>query len=177
MTRRDRLLRLTIAALCLALAFVLPFFTGQIPEIGSMLCPMHLPVLLAGFLAGPVWGLAVGAVAPLLRSLTLGMPPLFPVATAMALELCVYGAVAGLLHRLLPRRRPYVYLSLLVAMLAGRAVWGLAMLVFLGASGGAFTLSAFLAGAFVNAVPGIVLQLILVPLLVFLVEELLKKAR
>ena len=174
MARRDRLLRTTLAALCLALCYVLPFLTGQIPEIGGMLCPMHLPVLLCGFLSGWPWGLAVGACAPLLRSLTLGMPPLFPTAVAMAVELAVYGAATGLLHRYLPKKRPYVYLSLVLAMLAGRAAWGLTMLALLGITGGAFTFSAFLAGAFVNAIPGIAVQIVLVPLLVMTLEGPIK---
>ena len=136
-----------------------------------MLCPMHLPVLLCGFVCGWPWGLAVGVIAPLFRSLTLGMPPLFPTALSMALELAAYGAVAGLLHRILPRKKPFIYLALLIAMLAGRIVWGGAMFLFLGISGGAFTLSAFWAGAVVNAIPGIIVQLVLVPILVMVIEH------
>ena len=160
-----------ISALMLAMAYVLPFMTGQIPEVGSMLCPMHIPVLLCGFICGWPWGLAVGIAAPLFRSLTLGMPPIFPTAVCMAFELAVYGAIAGLMHRLLPKKRGYIYLSLLVAMLAGRIVWGIAMLVCLGITGGTFTFSAFIAGAITNAVPGIILQIILIPLLIMLIER------
>jgi LytS/YehU family sensor histidine kinase len=162
---------MTLAALFLAMAFVMPYLTGQIPEIGAMLCPMHLPVLLCGFLCGPLWGGVVGGVAPLFRSVTLGMPPLFPAAVAMAFELLTYGAVSGLMHRLLPKKRPCVYLSLLVAMIAGRLVWGIAMLVCLGIRGGGFTLSAFLAGAVTNALPGIAVQIVLVPLLVMVLTD------
>ena len=159
---------MTLAALFLAMAFVMPYLTGQIPEIGAMLCPMHLPILLCGFLCGPLWGGVVGCVAPLFRSVTLGMPPLFPSAVAMAFELLTYGVISGLMHRLLPKKRPYVYLSLLAAMIAGRLVWGLAMLVCLGIRGGGFPLSAFLAVAVTNALPGIAVQLLLVPPLVML---------
>ena len=171
MKQRRLTLKMIISALMLALAYVLPFLTGQIPEVGSMLCPMHIPVLLCGFICGWPWGLAVGFTAPLLRSLTLGMPPLFPSAVCMAFELAVYGAIAGLMHRLLPKKRGYIYLSLLVAMLAGRIVWGIAMLVCLGITGGTFTFSAFIAGAITNAVPGIILQIILIPLLIMLIER------
>jgi LytS/YehU family sensor histidine kinase len=149
----------------------MPFLTGQIPEIGSMLCPMHLPVLLCGFICGPVWGGVVGFVAPLFRSLTLGMPPLFPTALCMALELAAYGAVSGLLHKLLPKKKPYIYCSLLAAMISGRLIWGAAMFIFVGASGGNFTLTAFLAGAITNAIPGIIVQIALVPLLVMLLDN------
>jgi LytS/YehU family sensor histidine kinase len=171
MKNRERILKMTLAALFLAMAFVMPYLTGQIPEIGAMLCPMHLPVLLCGFLCGPLWGSVVGGVAPLFRSVTLGMPPLFPAAVAMAFELLTYGAVSGLMHRLLPKKRPCVYLSLLVAMIAGRLVWGIAMLVCLGIRGGGFTLSAFLAGAVTNALPGIAVQIVLVPLLVMVLTD------
>ncbi len=171
MKLRNNLFKLVLSAFFLALAYVLPFFTGQIAEIGAMLCPMHLPVLLCGFLCGWPWGLVVGLVAPLFRALTLGMPALFPTAVCMALELAAYGAVSGLLHRLLPPKKPYVYLSLIAAMLLGRFVWGGAMFLFLGISGGAFTLAAFLAGAFTNAIPGIILQIVLVPVLVMLLDN------
>ena len=154
----------------LALAYVMPFLTGQIPEIGSMLCPMHLPVLLCGFICGWPWGLTVGFVAPLLRSLTLGMPPL-PSAICMAFELAAYGAVSGLMYKLLPRKKIYIYLSLLVSMIIGRIVWGVAMLVYLGVSGGTFTFAAFIAGAVTNAIPGIIVQIILVPVFVMLLDN------
>ena len=175
MKKHNEILRMVLAALCLALAYVMPFLTGQIHEIGSMLCPMHIPVLLCGFLCGWPWGLAVGLIAPLFRSFTLGMPPLYPTAICMSLELAVYGAMSGWLHRRLPRKKPYIYLSLLVAMLAGRLIWGGAMFVCLGIDGGQFTMAAFLAGAVVNAVPGIVAQIVLIPVLVMAADRWLAK--
>lgn len=171
MNNHNKLLKLILAALFLALAYVMPFLTGQIPEIGSMLCPMHLPVLLCGFICGPVWGVAVGFTAPIFRSLTLGMPPIFPTAVCMAFELAAYGAVAGFMHRLLPRKKPYIYCSLLAAMIAGRLIWGAAMFICVGAGGGSFTFAAFLAGAVTNAIPGIIVQIILVPLIVMLLDN------
>ena len=171
MNKQNHVKKLVLAGLFLALAFVLPFLTGQIPEIGSKLCPMHIPILLCGFICGPQWGLAVGFTAPLLRSLTLGMPILFPSALCMAFELAVYGLVAGLAHKLLPRKKFFIYLSLLLSMIAGRLVWGVAMFICLGSTGGTFTAAAFLAGAFTNAVPGIIVQLILVPLTVMAIEK------
>ena len=171
MTSRNKLHKMVLAALFLALAYVMPFLTGQIPDIGSMLCPMHLPVLLCGFICGWPLGLLVGFVAPLLRSLTLAMPPLFPTAVCMAFELAAYGAMAGLSRRLLPKKKPYIYCSLLVAMIVGRLVWGASMLVCTGIQGADFTLSAFLAGAILNALPGIVLQIVLIPVLVMVLEH------
>ncbi len=163
--------KLVVAAMCLALALVLPFLTGQIREIGSMLCPMHLPVLLCGFLCGWPWGLAVGVVAPLLRSVLFGMPPMFPIAVSMAVELAVYGFLTGFVSAKLPRKIGWLYVALVVAMLGGRAAWGLARLVLAGLSGGSFTMAMFLAGAFTTAIPGIIVQLILVPALVVAVRR------
>jgi predicted membrane protein len=172
MKNNKNLLKMTLSALFLALSFVLPYLTGQIPEIGAKLCPMHLGVLLCGFVCGPVWGASVGFVAPLLRSLlTGGFPPLFPTAVCMAFELAAYGAVTGLLHRLLPQKKPYIYCSLLSAMIIGRVVWGGAMFVCTGINGGVFTFELFLAGALTNAIPGIIIQLVLVPVLVMLIER------
>lgn len=166
--KNNKILKLAFASVFLALAYVLPFLTGQIQEIGSMLCPMHIPVLLCGFICGWPWGLMVGVVAPLLRSLTLGMPPLFPQAICMAFELAAYGAVAGLMHKILPPKKIYVYGSLLTAMAVGRIVWGVAMYVCMNINGGAFTFAAFVSGAITNAIPGIILQLVLVPVIVML---------
>lgn len=163
--------RLTFSALMLALAFVLPFFTGQIPQIGAMLCPMHLPVLLCGFVCGWPWGLAVGAAAPLLRSLTLGMPPLFPTALCMSFELAAYGAAAGLLMRRLPQRRGSLYAALLLTMVFGRLVWGAVRWLCVGLGADAFGMAAFWAAAVTNALPGIALQLVLIPPLVTLLEQ------
>lgn len=169
--KKNNLLKMVLTALFLALAYVMPFITGQVPEIGAMLCPLHIPVLLCGFICGWPWGLTVGIIAPLFRSLTLGMPPLIPTAVCMAFELAAYGAVAGMMHRMLPRKKPYIYCSLLTAMLVGRIIWGIAMVVVMGISGGTFTFAAFIAGAFTNAIPGIIVQLVLVPVLVMILEN------
>ena len=163
--------RMTYSALCLALALVLPFLTGQIPQIGSALCPMHLPVLLCGFLCGWPWGLAVGFIAPLLRSVIFGMPPMIPTALAMAFELAVYGGMAGFLHRKLPRRKGISFAVLILSMIAGRVAWGAVRVILAGLSGSDFTWGLFLSGAVADAVPGIILQLILIPVLVNAMER------
>ena len=166
-----RVRRLTYAGLCLALALVLPFLTGQIPQVGSALCPMHIPVLLCGFLCGWPWGLAVGFIAPLLRSVLFGMPPMIPGAVAMAFELATYGAVAGSLYRKLPKTIPGIYASLLAAMICGRVVWGIARLILAGVQGNGFTFAMFLSGAITTAIPGIIVQLILIPVIVKAMED------
>ncbi len=163
--------RLTYSALYLAIAIVLPFVTGQIPEIGSMLCPMHIPALLCGFMCGWPWGLAVGFIAPLLRSVIFGMPAMFPGAVAMAFELAVYGGTAGLLYRMLPRKKWIIYIVLIVSMIAGRVVWGIVRMILAGLSGGSFTWALFIAGAVTNAIPGIIMHLVLIPLLVIVMDR------
>ena len=169
--KNNKILKMVLAALFLAIAYVLPFFTGQIPEVGAMLCPMHIPVLLCGFICGWNWGLLVGFIAPLLRSVALAMPPMFPTAICMAFELATYGAIAGIMHKKLSSKKWYVYLSLIIAMIVGRIVWGGAMYICMGIKGGAFTLAAFFAGAITNAIPGIIVQLVLIPIIVIMLEK------
>ena len=169
MNKKNR--RLAYSALFLALALVLPFLTGQIPTIGKALSPMHIPVMLCGFLCGPLWGAAVGAVAPLLRSVLFGMPAMFPGGVAMTFELTTYGILSGWLYRLLPRKPWSIYVSLLVAMVCGRLVWGAARFALAGLSGSEFPFSAFLAGAVTGAIPGIILHIVLIPLLVMGLER------
>lgn len=171
MKNQRRTQKMILAALFLAIAYVMPFLTGQIPEIGSMLCPLHIPVLLCGYFCGPLWGLIVGFAAPLFRSLTLGMPPLFPTAICMAFELAAYGIVTGVLHKKLPKRKLHIYVSLLAAMILGRIIWGCAMFVALAINGGSFTFAAFITGAFTNAIPGIIVQIVLIPILVMVLDN------
>ena len=169
--RKTNVTKLILAALFLAMALVLPFLTGQIPEVGAMLCPMHIPALLCGFFCGWPWGLMVGFVAPLLRSITFGMPPMFPVAICMAFELATYGAVSGALYQKLPAKKSSIYVALLVAMVVGRLVWGAAQFVCMGLNPDAFGLAAFWAGAVTTAIPGIIVQIVLIPVLVMALEK------
>ncbi|MDO4741244.1 MAG: ECF transporter S component [Eubacteriales bacterium] len=159
--------RLTLSAMCLAAGLLLPFLTGQIQHIGNMLCPMHLPVFICGMVCGPLWGLAVGAILPILRSMLFGMPVLMP----MALAIAAYGVISGLLRRKLPRTLPMLYVSLIAAMLLGRVVWGLASVPLYGAAAKSFTFALFITNGFVNAVPGVILQLIAVPAIVTALEK------
>lgn len=155
---------LTLSAMFMAVGFLLPFLTGQIPQIGRMLLPMHIPVLLCGLICGWKYGAMVGFVLPLLRSAVFGMPVMFPTGIAMAFELLTYGLVIGLLYG---RSRWQcviaLYRSMIAAMLAGRIIWGVAQVLLLGIGGNAFTWQMFMAGAVLNAIPGIVVQLVLVP--------------
>ena len=164
--------KLVFAALLLALGLVLPFLTAQIPQVGSMLLPMHLPVLLCGFVCGWPYGLLVGAVTPLLRSMLFGMPPPYPTAVAMAFELAAYGGIAGFLYN---RSRwqcvVALYRALLAAMVGGRIVWAAVRVVMTGVASVPFTWQIFLTEALVNAIPGIILQLVFIPVLMVALDR------
>lgn len=162
--KKSPIFNLTLTAMFLAIGLVLPFFTGQIPQIGNMLLPMHIPVFLCSLICGWQYGLGIGFILPVLRYVLFGMPVLFPTGIAMAFELATYGFTAGFLYA---RSRwkcvIALYRSLIPAMLAGRMVWGIVQAVLLGMGKSSFTWQMFFAGAFFNAIPGIVLQLILIP--------------
>jgi thiamine transporter ThiT len=166
------ILNISLSGMFLALAYVMPFITGQIPEIGKMMLPMHIPVLLCGFICGAPYGLVVGAIAPILRSVTLGMPPILT-ATTMAFELAVYGLMAGVLYKSLPKKKVNIYVSLFGAMVVGRLVEGLASYCVyqMGFDVKPFTLEIFWASAVANAIPGIIVQIILIPIVVMLLEK------
>ena len=163
--------RMVLAAMFLALGLVLPFVTLQIPAIGQMLCPMHIPVMLCGIFCGWQYGLVVGFITPLLRSVLFGMPQMYPTAIAMAFELAVYGIIAGILYKVLPDKLWRIYATLIGAMISGRIAWGIAQYFLAQIINVPFTLRMFLAGAVITAIPGIVLHIILIPLLVRVLEK------
>lgn len=170
--KNSNIKNLALAAMFMALGLVLPFFTGQIPQIGKMLLPMHIPVLLCGLICGWKYGLAVGFVTPLLRSVIFGMPILYPMAIGMAFELMTYGFVIGFLYERSRWKCIFaLYRCLIIAMLSGRIVWGIAQMVLLGVGQNGFTYQAFIAGAFLNAIPGIIIQLVLIPAVMVLLNK------
>lgn len=170
--------KITLSAFFLALCYVLPFLSGSIPVVGKMLCLMHIPVFLAGLLLGWQYGLFVGLIAPLTRSLFFGTPVFYPDAIVMAVELASYGAISALIYKWLSKKENLnkyviIYISLISAMLIGRGIWGLTKALVLLPSNNQFTFSLFLSGAFLNAWPGIILQLVLIPLIVPIIEKIL----
>lgn len=170
-TRKRNIQNLVTAAMLMAVGLVLPFFTGQIPQIGNMLLPMHLPVILCGFICGWQYGGLIGFFLPLLRYMLFGMPPM-PNGFAMAFEMAAYGAIAGFLYS---RSRwqciVALYRSLIAAMIGGRIVWAFVRILMFGMLGNAFTWQMFVAQAFINAVPGIILQLVLIPILMVALDR------
>ncbi len=163
---------MVIAALMLALCLVLPFLTGQIPQFGNMMLPMHIPVLLCGFFCGPIISLIVGAIAPLLRFALFGMPPIFPTGVAMMFELAAYGFVAALLYQKFGKGLKNIYISLIGAMVIGRIVWGVVrFLIAKLILGVDFGFGVFMSGAILTAWPGIILQLVIIPIIVLALEK------
>lgn len=164
--------KLSLSALFVALGLVLPLLTGQLKALGNAFLPMHLPVLLCGLIVGPLYGLAVGLILPILRHFTFGMPPLYPTAIAMSFELATYGFVVGYVYKN-SRWKCIIalYESLIIAMIAGRIVWGITTMILLGINGQAFTWQMFMAGAFLNAIPGIIFQLIFIPSLMIAINK------
>lgn len=154
---------LTLSAMFLALCIILPFITGGVPQIGNAISPMHIPVLICGFVCGWQYGAAVGFIAPLMRSLLFSMPPMYPIAVSMAFELAAYGILCGLLYKAFPKKNVYIYPALIISMLGGRAVWGIARYIMAGLSGSEFSMAMFVAGAFTQAVPAIICHILLVP--------------
>lgn len=156
--------KLTLTAMFLAIGMVLPLLTGQIQQIGNMLLPMHIPVFLCALVCGWRYGVPMAFVLPVFRSLMFGMPPLYPTAISMAFELATYAFVAGFLYE---RSRwqctKALYRCMLISMMAGRIVWGIVQATLMGLGGNTFTFQAFIGSALLNAVPGIILQLILIP--------------
>lgn len=165
-----------LSAMFLAIGFVLPFFTGQLKEIGDTLLPMHIPVMLCGLICGAKYGLAVGFILPFFRSVTVGMPPIYPNAVWMAVELLTYGFIIGFFYKNFHKKRIWwLYCCLAISMISGRITWGIAKTILLGVAGKAFTLEAFLIGGFIDAFPGIVLQLVLIPVVMRLKDIFFKK--
>ncbi len=148
----------------LAMGIILPFFTGQIPQIGAMLLPMHIPIFLCAFICGWQYGIPIGFILPLLRSLLFSRPNMYPEAIAIAFELAAYAFIAGWLysHSKWQCTRA-LYRCLLTAMVGGRAVRGIVQLLLMGIAGNVFTFKAFFAGVVLTGIPGIILQLILIP--------------
>ena len=170
--KNENIKKLVLGGLFLAVGMLLPLLTGQIKEIGDSLLPMHLAVMLCGLVCGWKYGFLVGLILPYLRSVIFGMPPLYPQAVWMSLELATYGLVIAVMYNVFKRKNiGYLYLSLIISMICGRIVWGAAKALLLGVANKHFPFSAFIAGGFIDAIPGIILQLILIPAVITILER------
>jgi riboflavin transporter FmnP len=172
LTGSDKVKNMTTSAICLALCMVLPLITAGNPRLGVMFGLMHIPILLCGFVAGPKNAVLIGLIAPLMRFMIFGAPMIMPIGVAMTFELPVYGAVTGIMFGMLSKRPPYIYVTLITAMLLGRGVWGLAMWRIAAVVADVeFSLNAFFAGAFIDAIPGIILHIAIIPLIVMALQK------
>ena len=168
--------KISFSSICIALGIILPFLTGQIPEIGSMLLPMHIPVLICGFICGWKYGLLVGLITPLLRSVSFGMPPIYPTAIAMSFELAAYGFISGLLFKIVNKKLNFilsVYSTLILALIIGRIVWGFVRFgIGMIDKTNIFSFELFLSGAVISCWPGIIIQLFIIPILLLTLKKL-----
>ncbi len=168
---------ITLSAMFLAMGVMLPFLTGQIKEIGDTLLPMHIPVMLCGLVCGWKYGFIVGGILPFLRAVTVGMPPIYPNAVWMSAELATYGFVIGILYFSFHKKQMWwLYCCLIISMVSGRIVWGIAKAVLIGIAGKAFTIQAFILGGIIDSLPGIALQLVLIPIIIKLKDIILERS-
>lgn len=170
--RHDRLKQLSVSAMMLALALLLPFLTGQIPIIAKMFSPIHIPVLICGMLCGPIFGFAVGLIAAPLRFILFGMPQM-PNVLYMTTELAAYGLLAGIFHMILPKKKICLYITLILSMIGGRIVYAITFICI--NLSGAKTVEALLfpviSATVLNAWPGIILQIAIIPTSLMVLEK------
>ena len=167
--------KLTLTGMFLSFGIVLPMLFGQVPQIGSMLLPMHIPVFLCAFICGWKYSVPMSFVLPLLRTVLFSRPKMYPDAIAIAFELAVYALVAGLIFKAFSKKDlKAVYASLISAMVLGRVVRILVQMALLGLKGTPFTFSAVFSSVVIVGLPGIILQLIAVPLILFTFKRNIK---
>ncbi|HAE91967.1 ECF transporter S component [Tissierella praeacuta] len=164
MYEKNNTRKLVIAGVLLAIGIIVPtiFHTTGIP--GNVFLPMHIPVLIGGFLLPPYLALILGMLTPILNSLITGMPKLFPMTVIMIFELGIYGLVTSILYRKL--KMPSV-ISLIVSMISGRIMAGFVVFILAAFFEVKMDPMFFIIGGVTTAIPGIIIQLILVPSLVY----------
>ena len=166
--------KLVYTAAFLALAIFFPSLFHLLALPGRVLLPMHVPVFLGALTLGPISGLIIGVLAPILSSLLTGMPPMIPMVPIMVFELAAYGFCAGLLYEKYPKN---VFLPLIAAMVIGRVVAGLAAYtVFIIFDMDQINILTYIASSFVKGMPGIIMSLVLVPLLYRWMPEKIKNS-
>lgn len=173
-TTSSKVYKLVISGLLLAIGIVLPIIFHSYSISGSIFLPMHFPVLLCGLLCGMQYGLITGAAIPFAAFLITSRPPIYPHAISMAFELAAYGFVAAFslkIYSKFMKKELANLIALITAMLAGRVVMAAANLILLGISGSGYTFEAFLSGAFITALPGIIIQIIFIPAIMLVLDK------
>ncbi len=168
--KKNNTQRLVYTAICIALGLLLPKINQiiPIPNIATIISPMHIAVLLSGFLCGMPYAMICGMLLPLLSFAINGMPPLYPIGISMIFELGAYGAITACLYNLTKGK---IYLSLIGGMLGGRIVMGIVNAIIFGLAGTPYGMQAFIGAAFVTALPGIVIHLVVVPAIVYALRK------
>lgn len=160
--------KLSLSGLLIALGLILPIVFHAFGGAGKIFLPMHLSVLVAGFLLPPVNALAVGMLTPFLSSVLTGMPVTFPMMPIMIVELGTYALVISLLNK---KRIESIYLKLIVAMVSGRIMAGITVFAMAGIAGLKMKPLIFVQGSIVTGLPGIIIQLIMIPLVMKVLEQ------
>lgn len=162
--------QIIIAALCIAMGIILPMAFHSIPNAGKIFLPMHIPVLICGLACGWQYGLICGILTPFLSSILTGMPPIAYL-PSMLCELAVYGLVSGILVHHIHTKKHYlnVYIALIIAMIAGRITMGILNAFIFQA--GNYKFSLWITGAFATALPGIIIQLLIIPTIIVALKK------
>lgn|SRR5690625_4119947 len=163
--KQTQLRNIIFTALSIAIGLILAQVVKiiPIPYPGAVLLPMHIPVLICGFVCGWVYGAIAGLILPLTGFVLTGMPPIFPTGLSMMVELATYGILTAVLYRTV---KGNIFVSLIGAMIGGRIVMGIVNIMLFSLTANPYGWALFISGAFITALPGIIIQLILVPLIV-----------
>ena len=168
MWKNSSVREIVIAGLFIAMGLVLPMVFHSF-DLGSSFLPMHIPVLISGFVLSAPFATIVGALTPFLSAIITGMPPLYPVMPYMVFELAAYAAVVSVISRKL---KWIVYLTLVLSMAVGRIVAGAAVWLMVAVFGAKLPNPfVFISTAVVTGIPGIIIQLIAIPPLVMLLKK------
>lgn len=173
MKKNNHLINIVLTSTFIGLGILLPYINFGSAEIGRMLLPMHIPVLLCGFICGYKYGFVAGFVTPVLRSTLVGMPVMFPMAITMAFELAAYGLAAGLIFKLFKKvdnekNRPIIlYIALVGSLIFGRIIWAIVANSTYRSAGWNFSFEVILNSTLLTAWPGIILQLLVIPPVIF----------
>ena len=167
---KNNTLKLVFSAVFLSLSIILPMVISSTPLLGQIFLQMHLPVMLCCIICGTPYGIIVGLMAPLLKFAITGLP-VFNTAIAMAFELATYGGMCGMLYKAFPKKIFYVYPNLIISMILGRIVNGAMNFLISTTTDNVFILKTFITVTTINAIPGIVIQLTLIPLIILALRK------
>lgn len=172
MNKKVTIKELVLSGLLLASGIVLPMIFHLFSMTGPIALPMHIPVLIGGFLLPPQLALSLGVITPLVSGLLTGMPVMFPMSIIMAFELGLYGLTASLVTRKL-RLSPII--SLIISMIVGRIVAGLTVAVLVQLFSIKMNPILYVKGAVITGLPGIAIQLIFIPSLIYAIRAYMEK--